>query len=278
MASTPELKIPTFAGLSLARPLIMGIVNVTPDSFSDAGETATHADAVSRGMAMASDGADIIDVGGESTRPGADPVDPEIEWKRIGPVIQQLAGAGIVVSVDTRHAMVMTRAVDAGAAIINDVTALAGEAGSLQAATASGAEVVLMHMQGTPKSMNDNPVYDDVVGEVRDYLQTRVSACRAAGIAPDRIAVDPGIGFGKTMSDNQSILEHLSSFSNLGAVLMIGISRKFGNPADRSGQIEKSISLAVDAVTRGAQILRVHDVAETVGALNATRRNEPATC
>lgn len=255
----------------------MGIVNVTPDSFSCAGETAAHGQAIERGAAMWEAGADIVDVGGESTKPGADPVDPNVEWQRVGPVVQHLAEVGILTSIDTRHASVMAQAVDAGAQIINDVSALEGDPKSLAVAAGSEAAVVLMHMKGMPKTMNDSPVYVDVVEEVHGYLAGRVKVCRAAGIPGDRIAVDPGLGFGKTMTHNYQLLENLGKFARLGGALMVGISRKFSDPRQSQLRIDKSVNLARDAVARGAQILRVHDVAETIDGLRIKDLNASST-
>lgn len=261
----------TFAGLTLDRPLIMGIVNATPDSFSDGGEAFTFEDAVARGLKMLEDGANIIDVGGESTRPGAAPITLEDEIERSVPVVERLAREGATVSIDTRHAQVMRAALDAGAAIINDVSALSG-AGSLDIVAGSDASVVLMHMQGEPGTMQSDPTYDDAPGEVLAYLKTRVQACEAAGIARERIAVDPGIGFGKTVKHNLEILKHLDLYQDLGLALLLGASRKsfIGQVAeepDAQRRVPGSIAAALWGVARGANILRVHDVAETVQAL-----------
>ena len=190
----------TFAGLPLTRTLVMGVVNVTPDSFSDGGETLDTRAAVARGLAMLDDGADIIDVGGESTRPGASPVRPAEEIARVAPVVLALSGAGAVVSVDTRHAAVMRAAIDSGARIVNDITALTGDPASIAVVTRTSVSVLLMHMQGEPSTMQLAPHYEDAAHEVCDWLAGRVAACDAAGIPRDRMAVDPGIGFGKTTS------------------------------------------------------------------------------
>ncbi len=270
---------PVFAGLALDRPLIMGVVNVTPDSFSDGGETFDAATAIARGQAMAEEGAAIIDVGGESTRPGAPPVSVGEELARVLPVVRQLAAgpAGAIVSIDTRRAAVMKAAVDSGAAIINDITALEGsreaDADSLAAAAETGASVILMHMQGDPLTMQENPQYEDAAREVHDYLASRVAAAEAAGIPRARIAVDPGIGFGKTLDHNLDILGRLSLYRDLGCAVVLGVSRKSfiarigrGGPADR--RLAGSIAAGLAGIAGGAHILRVHDVAETRQALD----------
>ena len=265
----------TFAGKPLAHPLVMGIVNATPDSFSDGGEAFAFSDALARAMGMLENGADIIDVGGESTRPGAAPVSSEDEIARTVPVIERLAGEGACVSIDTRHAEVMQAALDAGASIINDVSALSGE-GSMAVAAGSSADVVLMHMQGEPGTMQADPTYADAPGEVLAYLNERVAACEAAGIDRARIAVDPGIGFGKTVDHNVQILAHLDLYRDLGVALMLGASRKsfigaLTGEADPQRRVPGSIAAALAGVAQGANILRVHDVAETVQALKVWR-------
>ncbi len=260
----------------------MGIVNVTPDSFSDGGETVDAAAAVERGLAFAREGADIIDVGGESTRPGAKPVPVAEEVRRVVPVIEALVARGLVVSIDTRHAEVIAAALNAGARIINDVTALQGDPRSLSLIAASEASVVLMHMQGEPRTMQDDPRYGDVVAEVGDFLAQRVAACEAAGIQRHRIAIDPGIGFGKTLAHNLAVLRHLAVFRRLGCALLIGASRKSfiarisrnEPPLQRLGG---SIAAALAAVAAGAHILRVHDVAATQQALKVWRAIHLAT-
>ncbi|MGB0682485.1 MAG: dihydropteroate synthase [Magnetovibrionaceae bacterium] len=260
----------SFAGLSLDRPLVMGIVNVTPDSFSDGGDFASAKAAIDHGLRLADEGADIIDVGGESTRPGADVVTPEEEAARVVPVVSALARAGLTVSIDTRNAAVMSAAAEAGAAILNDVTALEGE-GSLETAARLQLPVILMHMQGSPGTMQANPVYGDVVAEVRDYLLGRARACEAAGLGAGQIAIDPGIGFGKTVDHNMALLRATGAFVETGYPVLIGVSRKsfigklagIENPKDR---LAGSIASALATVAQGAAILRVHDVAETVQA------------
>jgi len=249
----------------------MGVVNVTPDSFSDSGEALRADAAVARGRVLVADGADIIDVGGESTRPGAESVRVDLEVARVIPVIRALAEEGILVSVDTRRAEVMEAAFDAGASIVNDVTALAGMR-SAGVVAERGASVVLMHMRGEPVTMQDDPVYGDVAREVCDELAARVAACEAAGIDRSRIAIDPGIGFGKTVAHNIDILARLSLFQYLGCAIVIGVSRKsFISRIDRSvppkQRLGGSLAAGLAAVAAGAHILRVHDVAETRQAL-----------
>ncbi|MCZ6467234.1 MAG: dihydropteroate synthase, partial [Alphaproteobacteria bacterium] len=261
-----------FAGLALGRPLIMGIINVTPDSFSDGGEALDAGRALARGRALADAGADIVDVGGESTRPGAAPVAVDDELARVLPVVRGLSEAGFVVSVDTRHARVMEAALDAGAAIINDITALTGDPGSLGVAAARAAPVILMHMQGDPRTMQDEPRYEDAALDVYDYLAGRVAACEAAGVERTRIAVDPGIGFGKTVDHNVRILNRLALYHGLGCALVLGVSRKSFIARLSRGEAPKqrlagSLAAALAAVAQGAHILRVHDVAETRQAL-----------
>ncbi len=272
-----------FAGLPLDRPLIMGVVNVTPDSFSDGGEAATVAAAIERGHAMVGDGADIIDVGGESTRPGAAPVPLEEELARVIPVITALGDAGCAVSIDTRHAAVMAAAIDAGAKIVNDVTALCGDPRSLDVVAGSAASVILMHMQGEPGTMQNAPQYEDAAQEVRDYLAGRIEVCVKAGIAIERIAIDPGIGFGKTLKHNLDILNRLALFTGLGCPLVLGVSRKsfigkISGDDNPKGRLGGSLAAALAGVTRGVAIVRVHDVAETRQALAVWQAiNSPAT-
>jgi len=263
----------SFAGVSLAEPVVMGILNVTPDSFSDGGDLPDAAIAIATGLAMQEAGAVILDVGGESTRPGSDPVPVAEELRRVVPVVRGLAAKGAVVSVDTRHAAVMRAAIEAGARIVNDVTALAGDPDSLAAVADSEVSVVLMHMQGEPKTMQRDPHYYDVVGEVRDYLAQRIAACEAAGIGRQRIAIDPGIGFGKTLAHNLSLLAGLDALAALGCPVLIGVSRKSfiahatgGSPPAKQ-RLGGSLAAALAAVERGARIVRAHDVAETVQAL-----------
>ncbi|MFO1154580.1 MAG: dihydropteroate synthase [Rhodospirillales bacterium] len=250
----------------------MGIVNVTPDSFSDGGEALSPDAAIARGFTLCAEGADIIDVGGESTRPGSEAVPVEEELARVIPVVKALAAAGLLVSIDTRHARVMAAAIDAGVRIVNDVTALTGDAAALSLVVRSGVSVVLMHMQGQPRTMQRNPTYGDPVTEVQAWLAARVSACEAAGIALDRIAVDPGIGFGKNLDHNLAILANLQVYRALGCALLIGVSRKsfimrLGGGTVPRDRMPGSLAAGLAAVAGGAHILRVHDVAATGQAL-----------
>jgi len=263
----------SFAGLALDRPLVMGIVNVTPDSFSDGGRFLGAEAAIAQGCRLIDEGADLVDVGGESTRPGAHPVAPEEEQARILPVIRALVEAGTVVSVDTRNAATMRAALGAGARIVNDVSALTHDPGALDAVAESTAGVVLMHMQGTPETMQEDPRYGDVVDEVAAHLAARVEACRRAGIPDARIAVDPGIGFGKTVEHNLSLLAGLGALRALGVAVLVGVSRKgfigrLGGGAAADRRLAGSLAAGLAAAARGADILRVHDVAETVQALS----------
>ena len=262
---------PALAGLQLDHPVIMGILNVTPDSFSDGGRHNAPARAVAAGRAMIEAGAGIVDIGGESTRPGAEPVTRNQELARILPPIAGLKDAGAVLSVDTRHAEVMTRATAAGAGIINDVNGLRGE-GVLAAAAASGAAVAIMHMQGTPKTMQKNPHYGFAPVEIYAFLEDRIASAEAAGIPRERIAVDPGFGFGKSVAHNLSLIAWTAMFHGLGVPILVGASRKSsiaslsaGEPADQ--RLAGSLGLAMAAVAQGCQLLRVHDVAETKQAL-----------
>ncbi|WP_123521055.1 dihydropteroate synthase, partial [Pseudofulvimonas gallinarii] len=258
--------------LALDRPRIMGIVNVTPDSFSDGGRHASTEAAVAHALRLAEEGADILDIGGESTRPGADPVPLDEELRRVIPVIEALVrDSDRIVSVDTRHAEVMRAAIAAGAGMVNDVAALRGE-GALSAVADSAAAVCLMHMQGEPGSMQDAPHYDDVIGEVRRFLADRILACELAGILRRRIVIDPGFGFGKTSEHNLALLAGLDRFADLGVPLLAGLSRKrtIGELTGRDEPAQRlhgSVAAAVLAAERGARILRVHDVAATRDAL-----------
>lgn len=246
----------------------MGIVNVTPDSFTDGGLYMDPARAVAHALTLIDAGAAIIDVGGESTRPGAKPVAPEDEIARIVPVVAQLASRGATVSIDTRHAPVMRAALAAGASIINDVSALTHDADSLSAAAESDAAIVLMHMLGDPGSMNDAPVYNDLVPDILHFLRGRIEACVDAGVDRTRIAVDPGIGFGKTPAHNRELLARLGEFRALGCPVMVGASRKFARAdAPASVRLATSVAASLRAAEAGAAILRVHDVAETAAAL-----------
>ena len=270
-----------FAGFDLGAPLIMGIVNVTPDSFSDGGEFARADAAIAHGLRLRDEGADILDVGGESTRPGSAPVSADEELARIRPVIQALADAGAVVSVDTRRADVMREALACGARIVNDVTALSFEPDSLDVVASSGASVVLMHMQGDPATMQLAPHYDDAPREVADYLAARVAACRSAGIPDERIAVDPGIGFGKTTQHNLQLLASVDRLRALGVAVVVGLSRKgfiakLSRGEGVKDRVAGSVAGALAAVARGADIVRVHDVAATRQALAVWQAIEAA--
>jgi len=256
--------------LSLAKPRIMGIVNTTPDSFSDGGRWIDARAAIRHALKLREDGADILDVGGESTRPGAAVVPAEEEIRRVLPVIEALVGYGCMVSVDTRKPEVMRAALDAGAAMVNDVMALR-EPGALQVVAASDAAVCLMHMQGEPHSMQHAPRYADVVEEVKVFLQGRVQACAAAGIGRERLVVDPGFGFGKTLQHNLDLLKHLESLTEIGVPVMAGLSRKsmLGTLTGRDvGEREfAGVAAHLAAVARGARLVRVHDVAAMRDAL-----------
>jgi dihydropteroate synthase len=256
--------------LDLSRPLVMGVVNVTPDSFSDGGLYIDPPQAVEHARRLIGEGADILDIGGESTRPGAAPVSLEEERRRVLPVLEALAAGSVPVSVDTRKPALMREAIAAGAAMVNDVTALSAP-GALEAVAKTPAAVCLMHMQGEPGTMQANPSYRDVVGEVRDYLAGRVAAAAAAGIARERIVVDPGFGFGKTLEHNLALLRSLGEFRPLGGALLAGVSRKamLGKLTGREPQerVHASVAAALVAVQNGAHIVRVHDVAATRDAL-----------
>ena len=260
----------------------MGVLNVTPDSFSDGGRYADLAAAVARGVAMVEEGAAIIDVGGESTRPGAAAVSVQEELARVIPVIEQLAArVAVPISVDTSKPAVMSAAIAAGASLVNDVRALR-EPGALDAVARTGAAVCLMHMQGEPRTMQASPAYEDVVAEVRRFLAGRVEACVAAGIARERICVDPGIGFGKLPEHNLALLAGLGRLADPAIPVLVGVSRKSligiitGRPA--AERLAGSVAFAALAASRGAAIIRAHDVAATVDAVkvaSALRRAEP---
>ena len=256
--------------LDLSRPVVMGVLNVTPDSFSDGGRFLPVEAAVAHGVRLAEEGAAIIDIGGESTRPGAAPVSVDEELRRVVPVVERLrAATQAVISVDTSKPEVIREAVAAGAGLINDVRALA-EPGALEAAAASGCAVCLMHMQGDPRTMQRAPSYVDVVKEVKAFLDEHVQRCRAAGVSADRIVVDPGFGFGKTLEHNLELLRRLRELHDELPVL-VGLSRKsmVGTLTGRGAgeRVHGSIALAVIAALNGARIVRAHDVAATVDAL-----------
>jgi dihydropteroate synthase len=256
--------------LDLTRAVVMGVVNVTPDSFSDGGRFLDARAAIRHGEQLIAEGAAILDIGGESTRPGADPVPVAEELRRVLPVIEGLAGKGAVISVDTSKPEVMRAAAQAGAGMINDVRALQ-EPGALEAATATGCDVCLMHMQGEPRTMQKAPTYGDVVNEVKAFLAARAQSCRAAGIAPERISIDPGFGFGKTVAHNLELLRRLQELAATGYPVTVGLSRKsmlaalLGRPP--AERVPGSIALAVLAAQNGARIVRTHDVAATADAL-----------
>ena len=256
--------------LSLERPLVMGVVNITPDSFSDGGMFADTERAIAHAQRLIGEGVDILDLGGESTRPGAAPVSLEVERRRVLPVLEALASGGVPVAVDTRKPELMREAIAAGAAMINDVTALSGP-GALAAVARAPVAVCLMHMQGDPATMQANPEYRDVVREVRDFLAQRVAVAEAAGIARNRIVVDPGFGFGKTVEHNLALLRSLREFTSLGGALLAGLSRKamLGRLTGREPleRVHASVAAALLAIQNGAHIVRVHDVAATRDAL-----------
>ena len=258
-----------------ARPSVMGIVNVTPDSFSDGGVNFRPEDAVDSARRMVAEGAAIVDIGGESTRPGSDGVSLDEELGRVLPVLEGLNG--LPVSIDTVKADVARRALELGAEMVNDVTALRADAAMAEVAAEADAYVCLMHMQGAPRTMQAKPTYDDVVSDVRRFLQERVQLAVDAGIREDRICVDPGIGFGKTVEQNFELVRRLDEIADLGRPVVVGFSRKsslgkiLGDPDATTGPLSASIAAAVTAYERGATILRVHDVKEHVEALTAAR-------
>lgn len=257
------------AGSKRVQQQIMGIVNVTPDSFSDGGQFANAQEAIDHALRLEDEGASILDVGGESTRPGSDPVPLNEELQRIMPVLEGLDGrVNARISVDTRKADVMKRAIAAGAEIINDVSALSYDSRSLETIAASGVSVILMHALGDPKTMQQNPRYRDVLLDVYDYLSARVEVCLRAGIARDKIIVDPGIGFGKTLEHNLKLLTGLSLFHCLGTTVLLGASRKrfigtLTNEMAAQRRQYGSVAAALGGIAQGAHIVRVHDVRET---------------
>ena len=256
--------------LSLDTPLVMGIVNVTPDSFSDGGRFLSHQAAISHALQLVADGADILDIGGESTRPGAAPASTQEELDRVMPVIHALASGNTPLSIDTQKPVVMAEAIRAGVSMVNDVSALRAP-GALEICAASDSAVCLMHMQGEPRTMQENPTYGDVVAEVRSFLLARVEACIAVGIARERIVVDPGFGFGKSLGHNMALLSQLDAFASLGLPVLAGLSRKAMFKAllnrETSDRLVPSVVAALIAAQHGASILRVHDVRETRDAL-----------
>lgn len=266
--------------VDLTHPAVMGILNVTPDSFSDGGRFSDWQRALDHALRMVEEGAAIIDVGGESTRPGSAEVSVEEEIARVAPLIEHLASRiSVPVSIDTSKPEVMRAAVEAGAGMINDVYALRRE-GAVAAAAHLKVPVCLMHMQGEPRTMQQHPIYEDVVAEVHGFIQERIEACVAAGIDRQRLVIDPGFGFGKSLAHNLSLLKHLSQFSALGVPLLAGMSRKSMVGAILDVTIDErligSVTAAVIAAQRGASILRVHDVRETVQALRMVTAVESA--
>ena len=273
MAGPMKLDCGRFA-LALARPLVMGIVNVTRDSFSGDGLAADPERAVAHGLRLVAEGADLLDIGAESSRPGAPPVAVQEEIDRLLPVLEALRDCGVPLSVDTVKPEVMRAAISAGADLINDIAALTAP-GALESVAQSGAVVCLMHMQGSPRTMQDDPHYQDVVAEVRDFLALRVKAAEAAGIARARIVIDPGFGFGKRIEHNVALFRGIAGILDLGLPVLVGVSRKSmlgeitGRPVD--GRIHASVAAALLAAQAGAHLLRVHDVAATRDALAVWR-------
>ena len=261
--------------IGLDKPKIMGIVNLTPDSFSDGGVYSQNAQtALAHAERLLKEGADILDIGGESTRPGADYVSPEEEWARVEPVLAEVAGWGVPVSLDTRRTVIMEKALALGGVdIINDIAALTDEGAVELLARQADTGICLMHMQGLPENMQINPEYQDVVGEVARYLKERAAECIAAGIAPQRITLDPGFGFGKNLQHNIALMRHLPELmAETGFPLLIGVSRKrmigeLTGEADAAERAHGSVAAALASVARGAQIVRVHDVKATADAL-----------
>ncbi|MEW6051683.1 MAG: dihydropteroate synthase [Candidatus Zixiibacteriota bacterium] len=277
-----EIKTATGKMLSFARPLVMGILNVTPDSFSDGGRFLVTERAVAHALKMAAEGADIIDIGGESSRPGADPVSAEEEIERVLPVIERLRRESQVpISIDTYKAATAEAALKAGVDIVNDISALRIDSAMLALLARSKAPVALMHMKGTPRDMQKKPEYDDCIQEIADFFDERIQFCTTGGIEGSQIILDPGIGFGKRLEDNLRILRELRSFTRFGLPLLVGASRKSfigmvtGDTGPAESRLGGSIAAAVTAVLNGATIVRVHDVKETVEALRivqATRQ------
>jgi dihydropteroate synthase len=258
------------------RPSVMGVVNVTPDSFSEGGVNFDPADAVAFARCMLAEGAAIVDVGGESTRPGSEGVGAEEELRRVVPVLERVAGE-VPVSIDTSKAEVARRALELGAELVNDITALRGDPEMAETVAAADAYLCLMHMQGEPRTMQADPRYDDVVSEVAAFLEERLRIAVAAGVSENRICLDPGIGFGKTVEQNFELIRRLDELAALGRPVLVGFSRKsslgklLGDPQATTGSLAASVGAAVAAYERGATILRVHDVREHVEALTAAR-------
>jgi len=284
---TRRLEVPRPDG-PLRRPLVMGIVNVTPDSFSDGGRHAGVEAAVAHGLRLVAEGADLLDVGGESTRPFSQAVAADEEWRRVGEVVRRLAAeAGVPVSIDTSKATVAARAIEAGAEIINDVTGLTGDPEMLSLAVESAAGVCGMHMQGTPQTMQIDPQYADVVAEIHDYLAQRRDALVAAGISLARICLDPGIGFGKTHAHNLELMAHAGRFLDLGTPILVGHSRKgflgkvlersLGRPATEAERDAATAGAACSLAAAGVQIVRVHAVGLVRAALEGFCERSPVT-
>ncbi len=277
LGSPPDLETPAGTLPTSQRPVIMGVLNVTPDSFSDGGahfDDARHPEqAVEAGLALMEAGADVVDVGGESSRPGAEPVDEEEERRRVLPVIERLSGHGVVVSVDTTKALVAREAVEAGAALVNDVSAGALDGMLLATIADLGVPYVLMHMRGTPRTMQRDPRYADVVGEVYDFLADQLLRLEEAGVDPGKVVIDPGIGFGKTVGHNLELLRRLREFTSLGRPVLVGTSRKaflgsVSGEDDPGSRMVESLTAAALAVAGGGRLLRVHDVPETRRAVS----------
>jgi dihydropteroate synthase len=251
-------------------PKLMGVVNVTPDSFSDGGLYLDAEAAIAHGLELVEEGADILDVGGESTRPGAEPVGADEERGRVEPVVRALAAAGHTVSIDTSKASVAEAALDAGASIVNDVTALRGDPEIAALCAQRGATLILMHMRGDPRTMQEDPRYDDVVDDVKAFLAERIEAAIGAGVDEERIWLDPGIGFGKALEHNLELLRRLGELRELGRPLVVGTSRKSFIAKIDAAPVEErlggTIASSILAAAEGAAVLRVHDVAETAQA------------
>ncbi len=275
------ISLPRGRRLDLERPLVMGVLNVTPDSFSDGGEFINIKDAISRAHQIINEGADIIDIGGESSRPGAEGIKPEEEIGHVIPVIEAIRKiSDLPISIDTTKAVVAEEAIKAGADIINDISAMRFDSRMIEVALEYETPVILMHMLGKPKTMQANPNYDNCIAEIKEFFEERIEFCRSKGMAEDKIIIDPGIGFGKRLQDNLDIIKNLNEFKALGCPIMLGSSRKSfiskitkrdGQPSERIGG---SIASMLLAVSKGCNIVRVHDVAETIEAINVFRAIE----
>lgn len=276
-ADMAKQQITEWAGLKLTRPLVMGIVNITPDSFSDGGLHFRAQDAIAAGRKMLAQGADLLDIGGESTRPGARMISPAEEIGRILPVVEALAAEGAVISLDTRNAATMAAGLAAGARIINDVSALTHDLEALGLVVAQDCPVILMHMRGTPQTMNEQAIYQDISAEVVEELSSRCHAALQAGVKPGNICLDPGFGFAKRGDQNVALLQNLSRLVRLGYPVLVALSRKrflgeLSAEPDASLRDPESFAAGLYALTQGAHILRVHDVAGTVRALRVWQR------